>query len=202
MPAAPPPLHTRSGNEQFERPKTPTQQWFTSPAQTPQGSPSKKQMPPGANHLPELFQHAMKLTPITQFSPTKIGRPQQTPPVLTPRGKNGITADDTFTNADDTVKKQEPSYAAPSSPTRKSNKENNPPGSSPKKEGLYLQSSAAVSRQELYQPREQPQAKKGYDPQRGLTAEELEKLQSPQVKRLANVTQLCKTYISLGSLKS
>lgn len=73
----------------------------------------------------------------------------------------------------------------PESPTRQSNKENAP--GSPTRLG-YNQNSAALARSELYQRTE---TRRG--PQtRGLTAEELEKLQLPKVKRLANVTQLCK----------
>ncbi|KAK3079862.1 hypothetical protein LTS18_003722, partial [Coniosporium uncinatum] len=48
----PPPLHTRNTNEMYERPSTPTQGQLVSPQQTPQGSPSKHQQPPGAYDLP------------------------------------------------------------------------------------------------------------------------------------------------------
>jgi cell cycle protein kinase DBF2 len=54
------------------------------------------------------------------------------------------------------------------------------------------QNQAAISRQEQYQSRDQPQITKKYNTQRGLTPDELEILHKPNVKRLANVTQLCK----------
>lgn len=76
---------------------------------------------------------------------------------------------------------------APGSPLRKQGKENTPPGS---RQGLEsAQNLAAISRQEPYQPQ---QTTRKYNTQRGLTAEELEILHKPNVKRLANVTQLCK----------
>lgn len=77
---------------------------------------------------------------------------------------------------------------SPGSPLRKQGKENTPPTS---RQGLEssAQNQAAISRQELYQPREQQPTKK-YNTQRGLTADELEILSKPNVKRLANVTQL------------
>jgi hypothetical protein len=104
-----------------------------------------------------------------------------------------ITEDGAF-NVDDSVVHREPYALPPGSPTRKSNKENTPPGFKVGKEFSHQQNQAAASRQELYQPREQLTAaggKKSYETQRGLTAEELEKLSKPNVKRLANVTQLC-----------
>ncbi|KAK3062706.1 hypothetical protein LTS18_003528, partial [Coniosporium uncinatum] len=48
----PPLLHTRNTNEMYERPSTPKQGQLVSPQQTPQGSPSKHQQPPGAYDLP------------------------------------------------------------------------------------------------------------------------------------------------------
>ena len=55
--------------------------------------------------------------------------------------------------------------------------------------------SAAVSRMEQYQQRDNMESVRRAQNQtmRGLTPEELEKLQLPKVKRLANVTQLCKS---------
>ncbi|KAI9852802.1 MAG: hypothetical protein M1838_005023 [Thelocarpon superellum] len=177
MPVPPPPLHTRSGNETFDRPQTPNHQRFTSPSQTPQGSPSKRQLPPGANTLPDVFEHAMKLTPTPLNTPNK---PARQPPLVTNDSN------------DDSVISKEASATNPGSPTRKSNKENTPPGFRGPKELSFPQNQAAVSRQEPYQSREQlvPSMKKGQDFQKGLTVEELEKAKDPQVKRLANVTQL------------
>ena len=81
----------------------------------------------------------------------------------------------------------------PGSPTKKQGKENTPPGirlSKPTTPNL-----AAVSRQEPYQARDTDSGPKSrYNTQRGMTAEEVEKLQLPKVKRLANVTQLCKIH--------
>ena len=180
LPMPPPLLHTRSGNEVHDRPQTPTQNGFTSPMQTPTGSPSKKQQPPGANDLPNVFDNAMKLAPMT---PSK-GQTSKSPT------KQGLSlADDNITR--DPFSESVNHIDVPGSPTRKWNKENTPPG------GYHLakspaiqQNQAALSRQEAYQ---QTDGRKGPAQTRGLTAEELQKLQLPKVKRLANVTQLCKT---------
>lgn len=165
LPTPPPLLHTRSGNDYYDRPQTPTQamsnqQAFTSPVQTPQGSPSKKQFPPGANDLPNVFDNAMKLAPM---SPTK----QQ--PNSPAKGQ------DPFTDPNS-------SYLPRSeSPTRSSNKENAP--TSPTKFGK--DNFAAQSRHDQYHKSERAIIK-------GLTTEELQKTQLPKIKRLANVTQLCR----------
>ena len=93
---------------------------------------------------------------------------------------------------DENISRQE-YLAAPGSPLRKSNKENTPPGGRFGKEVHNTTNQAAVSRQEQYQTKEvsDASARGRYSPTRGLTAEELEKLQLPKVKRLANVTQIC-----------
>jgi hypothetical protein len=94
-------------------------------------------------------------------------------------------------NVDDSIIHKSAAIS-PGSPLRKQGKENTPPNS---RQGLEstAQNQAAISRQERYQPREQqPQTAKKYNTQRGLTAEELDILHKPNVKRLANVTQLCK----------
>lgn len=172
MPIPPPLLHTRSGNERFDRPATPTSpgHGFTSPVQTPQGSPSKKQLPPGANDLPNVFDNAMKLA--APMSPTK-SQPKS------PSKFENVNKDPF---ADQTTQY----YGRSESPTRQSNKENAP--SSP---GKYAvdghQNYAAMSRHEQYHKSE-----KSKTITKGLTTEELQKLQLPKVKRLANVTQLCK----------
>ena len=175
----PPLLHTRSGNEIYEAPLTPTNAGFTSPYATPQGSPSKNKLPPGANELPDAFDSAMKLD-----SPTKLGR-QQLSPGSPNKGGRQIFEDTLDTSIN------RPDFSiGPGSPTKKQGKENTPPGLRLSKPATPNQ--AAVSRQEPYQPRDTDSGGKArYNPQRGLTAEELEKLQSPKVKRLANVTQLC-----------
>ena len=189
LPVPPPPLLTRSSqNEAFgERPSTPSRNNFITPVSTPQGSPSKKQNPPGANDLPIAFDTAMKLTPAAFGSPTKSSR--GTP--LSPGKSNTLTVDESYFanssgNIDDSIIHK--SAISPGSPLRKQGKENTPPSSRQGQEPLQTQ--AALSRQELYQPREQTTKK--YNTQRGLTPEELEILNKPNVKRLANVTQLCK----------
>jgi len=195
MPVPPPPLHTRSSQKESiaERPNTPNRNSFITPVSTPQGSPSKNWNPPGANDLPTAFENGMKITPTTFGSPTKSGRGGTTP--LSPGKSNALAVDDSYFanssgNVDDSIVHK--SAVSPGSPLRKQGKENTPPTS---RHGLesVAQNQAAISRQELYQPRElQPPTTKKYNTQRGLTAEELEILHKPNVKRLANVTQLCK----------
>ncbi|MCJ1256078.1 hypothetical protein MMC24_003898 [Lignoscripta atroalba] len=183
MPMPPPLLHTRSGNELYDGPHTPTSSGFTSPFATPQGSPSKNRLPPGANDLPNVFDNAMKLAP---SSPTKAGRGQ-----LTPHSPNKGSRQILEESLDESVIHQD--YGStPGSPLRKSNKENTPPGGRLGKDASYTPNQAAASRQEPYQNKESADAaaRGRYSPNRGLTAEELEKLQLPKVKRLANVTQL------------
>lgn len=177
----PPLLHTRSGNEIYEAPHTPTNAGFTSPYATPQGSPSKNKLPPGANDLPDVFESAMSLN---QGSPVKLGRQQLSPGSPNKGGRQA------FEESLDANVNRPDHGLAPGSPTRKQGKENTPPGVRSSKPATPNQ--AAVSRQEPYQARDTDSgAKSRYNPQRGLTAEELEKLQLPKVKRLANVTQLC-----------
>ena len=189
LPVPPPPLHTRSVNGQ-ERPHTPTQHGFTSPTQTPQGSPSKNRQPPGSNNLPDVFENSLKLQPTPVSSPAKSNKQTSTP--SSPRGGGINIAEDGYFGIDQSLTSGD-SRQTPGSPTRKSNKENTPPNGKPIKEYSHQQNHAAASRQELYSPKDQLSlAKKGYEIQRGLSPEDLEKLQKPQVKRLANVTQLCK----------
>lgn len=181
LPMPPPLLYTRSANDIYDSPHTPTSAGFTSPYATPQGSPSKNKLPPGANELPDVFDNAMKLG---LSSPNKMARHQ-----LSPHSPNKSVRQGFEEIFDDSINC--PEYAlGPGSPTRKSGKDNTPPGMRQSKPATPNQ--AAVSRQEPYQFRDTDSGAKGrYNTQRGLTAEELEKLQSPKVKRLANVTQLC-----------
>lgn len=182
----PPRLHTRASNDSYvDRPSTPTQytsHGFTSPAQTPTGSPSKSKLPPGAVNLPNVFDKAMKLAP---SSPTKFGFSPPSSP-----GKGGVSALDDIN--ENTSHKER--YQSPGSPTRRQNKENASP-SVPRrgKDWGTTPASAAVSRYEQYHSRESDGVRRTQaQTQRGLTAEEMEKLQLPNVKRLANVTQLCR----------
>ena len=113
----------------------------------------------------------------------KIGRQQ-----LSPHSPNKGARQAVDDSLNDSIVHQD-YIPGPGSPTRKSNKENTPPGIRVGKPGTPNQ--AAVSRQEPYQSRDETAGKGRYNPQRGLTPEELEKLQLPKVRRLANVTQLC-----------
>lgn len=191
-----PALQSRSSqNDVFaDRPSTPNRNSFITPVHTPQGSPSKNRMPPGAHDLPVAFENAMKLTPGNSGSPTKSGRPGTSGTPLSPGKSNALAVDDSYfgsASADDSVLHK--SAISPGSPLRQQGQENTPP-SSRLGEPSLAQNPAALSRHELYQPRDQPsQATKKYNTQRGLTAEELEILQKPNVKRLANVTQLCRS---------
>jgi cell cycle protein kinase DBF2 len=182
LPTPPPPIHTRSGADDMNRPSTPSQEAFISPQQTPQGSPSKHHAPPGSFDLPHVFENAMRLLP-TLGSPSKSkpGTP------TSPNKPNVHAADETDYSAHDLT------TVGPGSPTRKSNKENTPPGVRPglQKESSYV-THAAQSRQEPYRTREAEQSSRYTPAQQRLSAEELEKARKPQVKRLANVTQLCK----------
>lgn len=188
MPMPPPLLHTRSGNEIYETPHTPTGAGFTSPYATPQGSPSKNKLPPGANELPDAFENAMRLD-----SSTKLGRQQLSPGSPNRGGRQVFDG-----SLDASINRAEYSVG-PGSPTKKQGKENTPPGLRLSKPATPNQ--AAVSRQEPYQARDTDSGPKSrYNTQRGLTTEELEKLQLPKVKRLANVTQLCQTILAVRQL--
>jgi cell cycle protein kinase DBF2 len=197
---APPPLQTRaSQNDVFtDNPGTPTRNSFITPVQTPQGSPSKSRMPPGAIDLPVAFDNVMKLTPGNFGSPTKLSRGNTGGTPLSSGKSNTLAADDSYfgpASADDSILHK--SAISPGSPLRKQGQENTPPGSR-HGESMIAQNQAALSRQELYQAREQPvQTVRKFNTQRGLTAEELEILQKPNVKRLANVTQLCMYWLHL-----
>ncbi|KAL4805876.1 kinase-like domain-containing protein [Aspergillus unguis] len=174
LPHPPPLLHTRSGNEAFDRPSTPRGDGFTSPVQTPQGSPSKNRMPPGALDLPRVFDKALKLQP---SSPTKNTHNHFNHPMFTMPNKSGESLNE--------------SVVRPASPTRKANKENTPPNSTRLGKDLGPNpAAAAVSRHEQYQSKDLESVQRRQVPMRGLTPEELEKLQDPRVKRLVNVTQL------------
>ncbi|GAD98842.1 serine/threonine protein kinase, putative [Paecilomyces variotii No. 5] len=178
LPNPPPLLHTRSGNDVYDRPSTPTSNGFTSPAQTPQGSPSKNRLPPGALDLPNVFEKALKLAP---SSPNKSGFNS---PSFAP-GKGGMSGADDLGFNESVIHQQRPG-----SPTRSANKENTPPNPLRTTKDLSVNpNSAAISRHEPYQQRESDTMRRQTQ-LRGLTAEEAEKLQLPKVKRLANVTQL------------
>ena len=175
----PPLLHTRSGNEIYEQPLTPTQNGFTTPVQTPQGSPSKKLLPPGAKDLPNVFDNVMKLA----FPSPSRGHSK-------PSDAQGLSVANDNISRDPFADHTSPPTSL-GSPAEKSNKENTPPGGFKLGQNVAVQQNqAAVSRQEQYQ---QTESRKIPSQTRGLSAEELQKVQNPKVKRLANVTQLCES---------
>jgi hypothetical protein len=178
LPVPPPALHTRDNS--MNRPGTPTEA-FMSPQQTPQGSPSKHHQPPGAFDLPHVFENAMRLLPTIGSPRLKPGSP--TSPNKT-KSQSGDDANYTIPDI--------PAFSS-GSPTRKPNQENTPPNGRPgvQKETSYL-THAAQSRQEPYRTRDADQSTRYLNGPQRLSAEELEKARKPAVKRLANVTQLCR----------
>jgi len=184
LPVPPQQLHARSGSDKNGLPRTPTdsEPAFISPVQTPQGSPSKNKQPPGAFDLPDVFSNAMKLFPT-------IGSPNKAPKQQTPGSPNKGNAqsdkkDERFDHAE-----RDATAGAPGSPTRKANKENTPPTRPNLPKDTSFVNQAALSRQDPYAQR--PASPTRQKSSQAPTPEELEKLQKPSVKRLANVTQLC-----------
>ncbi|KJZ75761.1 hypothetical protein HIM_04918 [Hirsutella minnesotensis 3608] len=175
------------------RPSTPMARGdnnFINPPSTPQGSPSKKTFPPGAHDLPAAFESAMVLNSPTADASFRLSRPQSVISPLSPGKNNSQPLDETCLNVDDSIIHK---AASSGSPLKKRGQENTPPASrllgtdSP-----HQHNHAALSRQQLYEPRERPvtPAAKKFNTARGLTAEEREILNKPNVKRLVNVTQL------------
>lgn len=188
IPVPPPQLHVRSGNIQSEGPLTPTHAGFISPTATPQGSPSKKQLPPGATELPDIFENAMRLVP-TAGNPSKatLQHFSRSSPT-SPNKSRAPLAEDTVNDLRASVLHEKRPGLTGTSPS-KSGKENSEPNSKFARENLYT-NPAAQSRQDIYRPKEQFDSATKSIP-RGLPADALEKLAKPSVKRLANVTQLC-----------
>jgi cell cycle protein kinase DBF2 len=184
LPVPPPLTHTRSSNNMDETIGTPSRDdpAFISPMQTPQGSPSKNRMPPGAFDLPDVFSNAMKLVP-TQGQPNNAALQAKQQGSVSPTRHTDY---DPFTSYDAKA-------GAPGSPTRKNGQENTPPTHrAAQPQGQFL-NEAAQNRQNVYRPREDhsPSRQKQQPAFNGPpSSEELEKLQRPTVKRLANVTQL------------
>ncbi|KAI1343403.1 kinase-like protein [Xylariaceae sp. FL0016] len=178
-----------------ERPSTPAKNNFVTPASTPQGSPSKRTIPPGAHELPTAFDNAMKIGANALDSPIKLGRPQAAASPLSPAKSNVQPADDGYFG---TASPSENSIIhkhgqSPGSPLKKQGQENTPPSRIPMPDPIYQHNHAALSRHELYQlrdPRPTTPTTKKFNTQRGLTPEELEILKKPNVRRLVNVTQL------------
>ncbi|KAI1092123.1 kinase-like protein [Rostrohypoxylon terebratum] len=191
----PTPGHKDGKQISSEVPGTPIKNTFVTPIATPQGSPSKKTIPPGANELPAVFDNALKLNPISLDGPVKLGRPQSGAP-LSPTKSNIQPIDDIQpagapNNVDTSIIHK--GGANPESPLKRQGQENTPPSKIPIRDSVYQHNQAAVSRQEPYQLRDirgnGPNTKK-FNTSRGLTAEELEILKKPSVRRLVNVTQL------------
>ncbi|KAL2758558.1 hypothetical protein ACRALDRAFT_1040529 [Sodiomyces alcalophilus JCM 7366] len=182
----------------FGRPKTPTSNShdFLNPASTPQGSPSKRTVPPGAHELPEAFENALKLNAAPSLeSPVKLGRPQSV--ITTPQSPGKSSAkplDESSPNVEDSVLNR--TAVSTGSPLkRRQEQENTPPASHLGAAGTKspaARTQAALARHDLYQPRDaRPTTPaKRFNTQRALTAEEREILQQPSVRRLVNVTQL------------
>ncbi|KAH6647038.1 serine/threonine-protein kinase sid2 [Truncatella angustata] len=182
-----------------ERPGTPNRNSFLEPANTPQGSPSKRTVPPGANDLPVAFENAMKLGPNHgNESPLRL-RPQtgNGPSPLSPVRSNLQPADDDyFGPPSDASVVHKNNFGPPGSPLKQHGQENTPPSRIPVIDSAgspYGHNQAAISRQSLYQLREHkapPATNKRFNTTRGLTPEELEILKKTSVRRMVNVTQL------------
>ncbi|KAG6010122.1 hypothetical protein E4U21_000156 [Claviceps maximensis] len=175
------------------RPMTPTKKVnnnsFINPPSTPQGSPSKKTIPPGAHDLPTAFDSAMTLTSTGIEAPVKLARPQSVITPLSPGRANAQPLDESSASTDESSVHK---IASTGSPLKKQGQENTPPTF---RLGLTdspaQHNHAARSRQQLYATRDRPTTShKKFNTSRGLTAAEREILQKPGVKRLVNVTQL------------
>jgi len=172
------------------RPKTPgAENDFINPTSTPQGSPSKKTTVPGAHDLSTAFDSGTKLGPSVLDSPIKLGRPQSVITPLAPGKTNIQPVEDGSTIVDDSVVHK--GGVPPGSPLKNAGQENTPPPRLGGTDSPLQHSHAALHRQELYQSSRPLTPAKKFNTSRGLTPEELEILQKPNVKRLVNVTQLC-----------
>ncbi|RYP32790.1 hypothetical protein DL767_005038 [Monosporascus sp. MG133] len=179
-----------------ERPSTPMTNNFINPPLTPQGSPSKKTVPPGAHDLPTAFDSALKLNTSALDSPVKLGRPQaqtSTSPLSPAKGNLRPADDSNSTEGSPGVDQSiiHKSASSSGSPLKRQGQENTPPSRIPVPD--FQHNHAAISRHELYQLRDSrphtPTTKK-FNTHRGLTPAEREILQKPNVRRLVNVTQL------------
>ena len=179
-----------------QRPGTPNRNSFITPTSTPQGSPSKKTVPPGAHDLPVAFDN-LKLDSTNPFDAPVRFDPSSLGTHLAPGKINNnainIFEDGPASGADDSIIQKPTAAASP----RKHGQENTPPVSTRPAipENPSYINHAAASRHALYQQtgRERPSTPaKKFNTSRGLTAEERELLKKPNVKRLVNVTQLCK----------
>ncbi|PSR88556.1 serine/threonine-protein kinase sid2 [Coniella lustricola] len=181
------------GKLDLGRPETPIRNNFVEPASTPVGSPSKRSFPPGAHELPQVQETQPKLNANVFDTPIRLGRPQSSVArTLSPgKGNTSLHTSDVDMGNSTILNDYSPPKASPSSPRKHHGLENTPPAASKVGPTLSaLPSHAALSRQDIYQSsRAAPPAKK-FDTSRGLTPEELEILQKPNVRRMVNVTQL------------
>lgn len=114
-------------------------------------------------------------------SPVRLSRPNSTVTPLSPGKLNAQPLEDSFSIEDSILHKS----SGVNSPLKKQGQENTPP--------VSQLNHAAVSRHQLYESKDRPlTATKKFNTSRGLTPEELEILQKPNVRRMVNVTQLCK----------
>lgn len=188
LPTPPPPPLLRTRSNDYHDPGTPgrMQDAFISPVQTPQGSPSKNKMPPGAFDLPDVFSNAMKLFP-TQGQPNTKALQSKQQGSMSPNK----------TQEYDPFGPQDAKASAPGSPLRKQGKENTPPTHRPPMQQQQQQqqqsyiNQAAEQRQQPYRTEHSPSRQKRQGTVGGgLAPDEVEKLTRPAVKRLANVAQL------------
>lgn len=193
-PYTPPPLVLKSDNTMYNNQSSPQTSEFVSPPHTPHGSPSKHKPPPGAHDLPGIFQNALRIAPpeVELVSATNW---QQSSPT-SPTKRDAHRPNDKYEEHAIGLDESENSNSSVN-PIRTSNKENTSPGARPMlmKDSSFV-THAAASRREPYKLREQIEPSQRLTNQKGFTKEELEKLQKPSVRRLANVTQLCKRYYS------
>jgi hypothetical protein len=204
--------------QQYQRPATPPAVHyadFVNPQYTPQGSPSKSQAPPGASYdLPAAFDSSLRLgpapTPLLPPPSFSLSSSTAAPAPVIPTAQPQAAPS---TAAMALAMASGMSHATASA----DRKENTPPNaatgnvspgrgpalqpSSPKKDTFMSQ--AAASRADPYRaPPVAPPAsgaltggRQAYI-QRGLSQDDMEKLQKPAVRRLANVTQLCKLILT------
>ncbi|EHK43607.1 serine/threonine protein kinase, AGC family [Trichoderma atroviride IMI 206040] len=190
----------RAGDAHAEpRPVTPTMNSnsFINPLNTPLGSPSKRTMPPGANDLPTAFDAAMNLNLGSNEEEAALPLDGSVVQKKMPKVDKVEKAE----KADKVEKMQrtEKGRASPGSPRKRhaqpaqAHDANAPPVPrlAQDQDRHPHHSHAALSRQQMYDTKgERPIIAKRFNTARGLTAEEREILQRPNVRRMVNVTQL------------
>ena len=165
-------------------PGTPGRNTFIEPLSTPQGSPSKRTIPPGAHELPHAFDNALKLNPpSTLESPIKL-KPQGGSTPLLPSKSNIQPTDDPFLSATPSVDNSiiHKTGQSPDAPIKKQGQENTPPARS-SRIPMLNHNQAALSRHEMYQQRDSrprtPTTKK-FNTARGLTPPVHARLKKPK----------------------